>query len=201
MSTRRYAALSRLGVRTITTAAAAAAWKTSVSDASRDLAEMADSGLVEHLRRGVWLLDLAATPESLAGEVTAPYPSYVSHLSALYVHGVILQVPADVHLAVSSAPRHIDSSRGGFVLHRMPVSLFGGTSALRGADVAGVEKALFDWAYLSTAAGLPNARLPETDWPASFRWSVVDMWMNRISSQRLRTMTAALAARRGPRRP
>jgi predicted transcriptional regulator of viral defense system len=152
--------------------------------------------LVEPLRHGIWLLDRAATAESLAGEITAPYPSYVSHVSALYTHGVIDQVPSDIHVVSTAAPRRLESSRGAFRLHRMPVELFGGFSTVRGVSLATPEKALFDWAYLSAAAGKPNARLPETEWPASFRRAEVDTWIRRISSPRLQTMTKSLVDRR-----
>lgn len=196
MSARQFAVLSELGVRTIRTAQAAAAWKVSVTAASKMLRELADAGLIESLRHGVWLLDLEATPESLAGEITAPYPSYVSHVSALYTHGVIDQVPTDVHVVSIAAPRRIGSSRGGFRLHRMPMALFGGYATVAGADTATPEKALFDWAYLSVTSGRPNARLPETEWPRSFRRADVDGWIRRIEAPRLRTMTTVLIDRR-----
>lgn len=160
------------------------------------LARLASAGLIEQLRHGVWLFDLSATPESLAQEITAPYPSYVSHVSALYEHGVIDQVPAEVHLVASAEPRRIETSRGSYRLHRMPTELFGGFSDTGGAPVATPEKALFDWAYLSAVAGRANARLPETEWPASFRRSEVDRWLRRVPSQRVRTMTEALISRR-----
>lgn len=196
MSARHFAELQRLGVRTITTAQAAAAWRVSVPAATKMLRELASAGLVDSLRHGLWLLDRGATAESLAGEVTAPYPSYVSHVSALYTHGVIDQVPSNVHVVSTAAPRRLESSRGTYQLHRMPVELFGGFSNVRGVNLATVEKALFDWAYLSAAAGRPNARLPETEWPASFRRTEVDGWIRRISSARLQTMTKSLVDQR-----
>jgi predicted transcriptional regulator of viral defense system len=163
MSAARFAELRRIGARTVSTAQAAAAWGVSVSSASRTLADMAETGLIEAFRHGLWLMDTSATPESLAQEVTAPYPSYVSHVSALYAHGIIDQIPSDVHLAVAGAsPRRIETSRGTYSLHSLPAALFGGYAEIDGTRLATPEKALFDWAYLSTASGAPNARLPET---------------------------------------
>jgi predicted transcriptional regulator of viral defense system len=196
VSAQHFAELHRLGVRTITTAQAAAAWRVSVSAATKMLRELASVGLVESLRHGLWLLDRGATAESLAAEVTAPYPSYVSHVSALYTHGVIDQVPSDIHVVSTAAPRRLDSSRGTYQLHKMPVELFGGFSNVRGVNLASVEKALFDWAYLSAASGRPNARLPETEWPGSFRRAEIDAWIRRIPSPRLRTLTRSLVDRR-----
>jgi len=188
LSARQFAELQRLGVRTITTALAAAAWHVSTSAASKMLVQLASTGLIEPLRHGVWLIDRDATPESLAAEITSPYPSYVSHVSALHLHGVIDQVPAEVHVVSVAQPRRIRSSRGVYRLHRMPPQLFGGSEDVRGVELATVEKALFDWAYLSSASGA-SARLPETEWPASFRRARVDAWLSKIANPRLRTMT------------
>jgi len=196
VSARQFAELQRLGTRTVTTAEAAAAWQVTPSGASRMLASLASAGLIEHLRQGVWLFDLNATPESLAPEITAPYPAYVSHVSALYSHGVIDQVPAEVHIIASAEPRRIETSRGAYRLHRMPTDLFGGFTDKRGVPLATLEKALFDWAYLSVVAGRADARLPEAEWPASFRRSEVERWLRRIPSQRIRTMTETLIAKR-----
>lgn len=198
MSAQDFAQLQRLGVPTVTTAQAAAAWRQSSSGASRILRELANAGLIEHLRHGVWLLDRTATAESLGSEVTAPYPSYVSHVSALYNHGVIDQVPAEVHLVSAAEPRSVETSRGRYRLHRMPTALFGGYTNVRGANVATSEKALFDWAYLSVASGSANARLPETEWPSTFRHAEIDRWVRRITSRRLRTMAKSLLDRRIP---
>lgn len=196
MRTSQVAELQRLGVRTITTAQAAAAWKVSTSAATKTLKELSRTGLIELLRRGLWLLARDATVESLAGDITAPYPSYVSHVSALYTHGIIDQVPAEVHLVSVAKARRITTSRGTFRLHRMPQKLIGGYQLVRDVQLASPEKALFDWAYLSVAAGHPTARLPETEWPQLFRRGQIDLWLRRIDSQRITTMTAALIDRR-----
>lgn len=196
MIAQHFADLKRLGVRTITTAQAAAAWRISTSAASQTLRRLAAAGLIESLRHGVWLLDRDATPESLVAEITSPYPSYVSHVSALYTHGIIDQVPAEVHVVSAAEPRLLRSSRGSFRLHKMPSELFGGYEAVRGINLATPEKALFDWAYLSVASGSVNARLPETEWPASFRKAQVDTWIKRIASPRIQTLTKSLIDRR-----
>jgi predicted transcriptional regulator of viral defense system len=196
VSARQFADLQGLGVRTIKTAQAATAWRVSVSAASKMLRELASAGLIESLRHGLWLLDRDATAESLATEITAPYPSYVSHVSALYMYGVIDQVPTDVHVVSAAEPRRIESSRGAYRLHRMPTDLFGGYTNVRGVNLATVEKSLFDWAYLSVASGRADARLPETEWPSSFRRAEVDSWVRRIADPRLRTMTKSLVDRR-----
>lgn len=192
MSAERFAQLERLGTRTITTAQASAAWRVSTSAASKTLADLASAGLVVRLRHGVWLLDRTATAESLAVEIAAPYPAYVSHVSALYTRGIIDQVPAEVHVVAAAAePRRIETSRGAFRIHRIQPVLFGGFTMEEGVPLATVEKALFDWAYLSVAAGRPDARLPETEWPPTLRRGEIRRWLKRIGTPRIRTLAGA----------
>ncbi len=193
MNTDRYARLERLGVRTITTADAAATWRVSGVTASKTLARLAAAGLMVRLRRGLWLLDRSATAEGLAIELTAPYPSYVSHVSSLYTHGVIDQVPAEVHVVAAGAePRRIRTSRGAFRIHRISPRLFGGFTTIDGVPLATVEKSLFDWAYLSVTSGRPHARLPETDWPPQLKRRELERWLERIDVSRIRTLTRQL---------
>jgi predicted transcriptional regulator of viral defense system len=196
VSASRYADLKRLNVRTITTPQAAAAWHISGQAASKALSSLATAGLVESLRRGIWLIDLEATAEMIAEDVTAPHPAYVSHVSALYSHGVIDQVPAALHLASSGESGTVHTSRGDYLIHHLPPVLFGGFQDIHGAKIATVEKALFDWAYVSVASGNLTARLPETEWPERFRRAEVDRWLNRIEISRLRTLTERLVSRR-----
>ncbi len=196
MSASRYADLKRLNVRTITTPQTAAAWHISVSAASKTLLSLATAGLVESLRRGIWLIDIEATAEMIAEDVTSPHPSYVSHVSALYTRGVIDQVPAALHLASSGESGTVHTSRGDYRIHHLPPLLFGGFQEDRGAKIATVEKALFDWAYVSVVSGSPNARLPETEWPERFRRAEVDRWLDRVDSARVRTLTERLISRR-----
>jgi predicted transcriptional regulator of viral defense system len=197
LSADRYAQLERLGVRTVTTAQAAATWRISTTAASKALSRLAAAGLIVRLRRGVWLLDREATAESLATEVVAPYPSYVSHVSALHSHGVIDQVPAEMHVVAAAAePRRIETGRGVFRVHRIPPALFGGYTTDGTTSLASVEKALFDWAYLSVVSGRSDARLPETEWPSGFRRGEIERWLRRIDVPRIRTLTRSLIARR-----
>lgn len=197
MNAERYARLERLGVRTITTADAAATWRVSGMTASKTLARLAAAGLIVRLRRGLWLIERSATAELIATDLTAPYPSYVSHVSALHAHGIIDQVPAEVHVVAAGAePRRISTSRGAFRIHRVPPRLFGGFVTVEGVPLATAEKALFDWAYLSVVSGRPRARLPETDWPAGLRRRELARWVGRIDVPRIRTLTRRLIDQR-----
>ncbi len=45
------------------------------------------------LKRGLWLIDLSLDGYQLTSYMTAPFPGYVSLQSALYLHGMISQIP------------------------------------------------------------------------------------------------------------
>jgi predicted transcriptional regulator of viral defense system len=59
------------------------------------------------VRRGLWLVGTdPIDPRRLAEEITRPYPSYVSFLSALNAHDMIDQVPRHITIAsLDSATR------------------------------------------------------------------------------------------------
>lgn len=186
MSARAYAALRRLGP-TITTAEAAAALGASTSSASRTLRGLERRGLVTGIRRGLWSLDTSVPDaRALAGDVTRPYPSYVSFESALFAHGVTDQVPRAITLASLGRPRVARTAVATFVIHRLPPELFGGFVSEGGVRLASVEKALFDFHYVSEASGRPTRRLPEVELPPRFSRGELKRWVERIADPRLR---------------
>jgi predicted transcriptional regulator of viral defense system len=160
------------------------------------LCGLSDAGLAEEWRSGEWLLDLSAVPESLASEVSPASPAYVSGVSALYLRGIIDQVPSEVHVVSEAPDRVVATSRGAFRLHSMPARLVGGFSVERGVPLASPEKALFDWAYAACASGRPDARLPEADWPEGFSRDEVGRWLAAVDDPRLREDVAAAVERR-----
>lgn len=191
MSARAYAELRRLGA-TVTTAEAAAALGASTSSASRTLRGLERRGLVTGIRRGLWSLDTTMRDaRALAGDVTRPYPSYVSFESALFAHGAIDQVPRAITLASLGRPRVARTAIATFVIHRLPPELFGGFVAEGNVRLATIEKALFDFHYVSEASGRPKRRLPEIELPPSFSRRELKLWVERISDARLRRRVGA----------
>ena len=191
MSARAYAELRRLGP-TITTAEAAAALGASTSSASRTLRGLERRGLVTGVRRGLWsLATTVRDARALAGDLTRPYPSYVSFESALFAHGVIDQVPRTITLASLGRPRIARTAIATFVIHRLPPELFGGFIGEGDIRVASVEKALFDFHYVTEASGRPTRRLPEIELPPRFSRRELTRWVGRISDPRLRRRVGA----------
>jgi predicted transcriptional regulator of viral defense system len=185
-----YGRLLDLGVTTIETADAAAALRLSTTAASKLLRRLAEARLIVRLRPGLWLLARSTPhPYGLAEAVTAPLPSYVSLQTALYLHGLIEQVPGMVYLVSLARTQKISTSVGVFSVHHIAPELFDGfESRADGTKLATTEKALFDIAYLSGGRSRLFAHLPELELPARFHRGRLREWTRRIAAPRKRSM-------------
>ena len=196
------ATLRKLGVPALDTADAAAALGLSTAAASQTLTRLAHAGLIRSVRHGTWWLEDTLDPLRLPEYLTAPLPSYVSLQTALHRHGLIEQIP-EVTYAVSLArTARVKTTVGTFSIHRVAPEVFGGYEETeRGAKLATAEKALFDFAYLSSGRSRLFTSLPEVELPRGFRRKELSRWLAKIPSARSRTLTAtkldALLARPG----
>src|SRR5207248_2741609 len=184
--------LKRLRVPAATTADAAAVLGVSGEAASHMLRRLARSGLVTPLRKGLWALAERPDPLALAEYVTAPYPSYLSLQTALYQHGMIEQIPSMIFLVSLARTARIETGLGTFSVHHVQPVFFAGFEQLPGSGIklARPEKALVDFLYLAPTRARLFAALPEIELPRSFRRRAAHEWVERIPSQRLRTIAA-----------
>ena len=191
-----YAAIRALGAPVLTTGEVAARLRVSVSSASRSLRRLATDGLIRRVRQGLWTLTPdSVDPRVLASELTRPFPAYVSFQSALAAHGALDQIPREITIASLAKPRRVRTDASSYVIHRLPPELFGGFEERDGVQLAGIEKALFDYFYVAVASGHPTRRLPELELPAGFSRKRLDDWVARIRSARLRTLVASALGR------
>lgn len=187
-----YARLRTLGVPVLETSDVAGVLRLQTSTATMLLDRLAHAGLVSRLRKGQWLVgERAPSRYALAEYVTAPFPSYVSLQSALYLHGMIEQIPGVVYLVSLSRTQKIRTSVAVYSVHHIAAELFMGFEARDGAKVALPEKALFDVIYLSGGRTRLFARLPELELPRRFRWALLRRWAASIAAPRRRAMVAA----------
>ena len=196
------AILRRLGVPALDTSDAAAALGLSTAAASQTLARLARVGLVRAVRHGTWWLEDTLDPLRLPEYLTAPLPSYVSLQTALHRRGLIEQIPAVVYAVSLSRTARVKTQVGTFSIHRVAPEVFGGYEETeRGAKLATAEKALFDFAYLSSGRSRLFTSLPELELPRGFRQKELSRWLAKIRSERSRTLTAqkldALLAKSG----
>src|SRR5256885_4393993 len=181
--------LSATGLRAIRTDEAAAMLRMSPGAAAQLLRRMGQDKLVQPIRRGlVWMGREPIDPWAALEWISAPYPAYASLYSALYLHGVLSQIPA-IHYAVTLGRAHrVRTEAGTYSLHRLAPEVFGGFETLdSGAKMATLEKALFDLAYLSPTRARFFARPPELELPRSFDRAALRKWIARIRSPERRT--------------
>ena len=183
---------------------AAARLRVTNGHASVSLTRLAAGGHLLRLRRGVWAIpgrvDAMAIPEYL----TAPLPAYVSLQSALYLHGMISQMPAVTYAVTLARTRRYITPLGTVSLHHVQPGFFFGFDdhGDAGGRLATPEKALVDVLYLTPARSRLFRALPELEWPRAFRVSVARDIVRRIEPARRRTfvakkLDALLSSRRG----
>ena len=184
-------ALASTDAPVFTTADAAIRLGLPNAHASTILARLAAAGQVIRLRRGVWArpggVDTLALPEYL----TAPFPAYVSLQSALYLHGMISQVPAVTYAVSLARTRRFVTPLGTVSIHHVrPSFFFGFEDVGRAGRLAAPEKALVDFLYLTPARSKLFRALPELEWPSRFSASRACAMVRRIESARRRTLVA-----------
>lgn len=165
--------------------------------ASTVLARLAAARHLVRLRRGVWAfrdrVDSLALPEYL----TSPFPSYVSLQSALYLHGMIEQVPAVTYAVSLARTRRFTTPLGTVSIHHVDPRFFFGFENVgsSGGRLATPEKALVDFLYLAPARSKLFRALPELELPARFSQRRARAIVARIGSAKRRAMVSRLLDR------
>lgn len=155
------------------------------------LARLRAAGHVLALRRGVWTLPGRLDPLALPAYLTFPFPSYVSLQSALYLHGMISQVPVVTYAVSLARTRRYTTPLGTVSVHHVaPPFFFGFTATPGGGQLATPEKALVDFFYLSPARSRLFRRLPELELPRVFSVRKARAIARRISSPRRRVLVS-----------
>ncbi len=182
--------LKRLRLPAATTSDAAAVLGLAIDAASHTMRRLGRAGLVTPVRRGLWALTEHPDPLALAEYVTAPYPSYVSLQSALYLHGMIEQMPMMTYLVSLARSGRVETKLGTYSVHHVQPELFDGFEhrSATGLKLATPEKALVDFLYLSPTRSRLFAALPELELPRRFSASAARAWVRRIPAGRLRTV-------------
>ncbi len=175
----------------VSTSDAAALLRLPTAQASNTLARLARAGMVARVRRGIWAVASPVDPLVLPEFLTAPYPSYVSLHSALYLHGMTAQIPAVTYAVSLGRTQRIPTALGTFSLHHIAPEFFGGYEVRdSGAKIATPEKCLLDVLYLSTRRSRLFAALPELELPRGFRPREARRWIRRLRARWLRTVVA-----------
>jgi predicted transcriptional regulator of viral defense system len=181
-----------MNVPVFTTSDAATQLGVSNGNASIVLARLAASSQVIRLRRGVWAIKDRVDPLALPEYLTAPFPAYVSLHSALYLHGMISQIPAVTYAVSLARTRRYDTPLGTVSIHHVQPSFFFGFEAAGGAGsrLATAEKALVDFLYLAPARSRLFRALPELEWPRGFKVRRARSIVKRVTPPRRQRIVA-----------
>jgi predicted transcriptional regulator of viral defense system len=180
--------LESLGHQGFETRDAAALLGVTPGNASKILQRLAQGGFLVHVARGHWLLSRNINRNVLPELIALPYPAYISLQSALFLHGLIEQIPVVTYAITLGKPRRVRTSLGTVSFHRIPPELFTGFEIGKdGVKTATPEKALFDTLYLAPGRSRLFAALPELEVPRGFRWKRVRDYVNLVKSPGRRT--------------
>lgn len=183
------ARLRDMGKGIVTTNDVTLALRMERSAATHTLKRLAAAGLLKRVRHGLWAVDPDLDPLLLPEHLTAPLPSYVSFQSALYLRGMVSQVPEVIYVASLAQTRKVRTSLGAFSIHRLAPTFFGGYETLQesGVRLATPEKALLDTLYLGPTRSRMFAHLPEIEIPKGFDRRKAQEWIARIPAGPRRT--------------
>jgi predicted transcriptional regulator of viral defense system len=142
------------------------------SNASKIAGRLAKGGFILKLSRGKWALHRKLNTLAVPEHLTSPYPAYISLQSALYLHGMISQIPAVTYAVSIGRPRRYETPVGTFSIHHVNAEFFFGFDLDRSghAKIALPEKALVDLLYFSPTRTRLFTSLPEVEIPKGFRW-------------------------------
>jgi predicted transcriptional regulator of viral defense system len=194
--------LQKLAAPVVESRDVAALLQVSTSNATTILRRLARKGIIVHLSRGRWLVNLKIDHLGLPELISAPYPAYISLQSALFHHGLIEQIPSVIYAVTPARPRRLLTPLGTISFHRMPPELFKGFELSSGSDakIATPEKALFDLLYLAPGRSRVFSNLPELTIPRRFQWQRLKEYTELVKSagrqayiaERIRTLRSAL---------
>ena len=175
------AQLRALAKPVVTTGDAVLALRLEPSAATQTLKRLAAGGLLRKIRFGLWAVDLALDPLRLPEYLTAPFPAYVSLQTALYLHGLVSQIPEVIYVASLAPTRRVKTSLGVFSILRLAPMFFGGyVTSESGVRLATLEKALIDTLYLGPTRSRLFSHLPEVEIPRGFNRRKAREWVARI---------------------
>jgi predicted transcriptional regulator of viral defense system len=167
----------------------------SPSSIVQSLSLLERQGIVQHVRRGLWIIALGrrrekVNPYTLASFVVTGARVYISFTSALHLHGIIEQIPQSITVASTAHTQTITTSAGTFYIHRIAPSFFKGYDWYSGSGsflIAEPEKALVDCLYVSSRRNRRFTYFPELHFPSSFSKKRAREWVKKIPDARIRT--------------
>lgn len=164
------------------------------AQASLILHRLEEAQEVQSLKKGLWLLNKNTHPFYIGEHLARPYPAYVSLQSALYLHGLISQIPQTIYLVTLGRSQKRTVGKTTYSFHHMETALFSHFDLHEGFHLATPEKALFDFFYFSATRKNIFKALPELELPRKFQRKELLTWCKDIKNPRLRSHVASKLA-------
>jgi predicted transcriptional regulator of viral defense system len=180
--------LRRWGRPVVTTAEVAKRLHIAEPAASQLMRRLASMSAVVRIQRGRWLLR-PDTPLLAVPYLALPHPAYATGFWALASYGLIDQIPRGVEVATGGRSRRLAVGDTVFELRHFEPRLLDGWVFRDEITVATPEKALFDAVYIRTARGVRDVRLPEVEIPRAFNVALLNRWVSRINSPKVKIAT------------
>jgi DNA-binding transcriptional regulator YhcF (GntR family) len=159
----------------------------SAESVSRLFERLVRQGVVTKVMRGLWANTAHSlfSPYLVIGHLQDTWHerAYVSFISALHLHGMISQIPREIHVATARARLDLETPVGHYVFHRLQPALLTGEEPGDTWDRfkrATPEKALFDTVYIGLHRGQQWRHLPELELPAQWKWKAWSPWIDAI---------------------
>ncbi len=181
------------GLRLFTTADAAVALGIPLAHASVILGRAEKEGAVIRLARGRWARVDSTSPHryAVARFLAHPNSMYITGPSAMNHHGILLQVPRQLHAAWSAKSRLFKTPLGDFYFHSLPDPGEGEFEIHNTPEgpvrLATPEKALVDTARLSASPRGKASLFPELD-TDSLDQKKIQASLHRIKNPRFRKL-------------
>lgn len=187
-----YQKLEKLKCAALQTRDAAGILQVSAAHASKILERLATSGLILSIQRGLWAFPDRMDPLLLPRYLAAPFDSYISLQTALYLHDMILQIPTIIYSVTLARTKRIVTPIGEVSLHHIDAPFFFGFDVdnKSGVALARPEKALLDFLYLSSTKSHLFGALPEMAFPKKFNFKKAREMIDRIPSLQRRHLVS-----------
>lgn len=157
------------------------------SQASLILHRLQEAEEIVSVKKGLWLIDKNANSFFIGEHLARPYPAYVSLQSALYLHGMISQIPETIFLVSLGRTQKKVVGKTVYSFHHIEIPLFSDFELHEKFNLASPEKALFDFFYFSATKKNIFKSLPELELPKSFKRKKLLEWCALIKNPRLRS--------------
>ena len=111
-------------------------------------------------------------------------PAYISLQSALYLHGMIEQIPETLYAISLSRTKQYSTVIGDVSIHHLDTKLFCGFSeSENNIELASPEKAIFDFFYFAQTRSKAFGYLPELTLLKNFSMKKLNAYVNMISNK------------------